>query len=221
LLAASFFDTIIIMKIEIIKTGDLETNSTIISQDGLCAIFDPDGNIDLWREMLDARGLKPVGIFLTHGHFDHVGAVADLTAEHNIKWHMSAEDIPMLKQSNMFGFLFGARRIKIPPMELFSALPDSGLNEILPNINAEIISTPGHTKGGVCFYFEKENLLISGDTLFADTIGRADLPFSNENDLLRSISELKNRNFPAHTRVIPGHSNESDIANIKIENPYF
>ncbi|GHT57750.1 MBL fold hydrolase [Bacteroidia bacterium] len=207
------------MKIEIIKSGQLETNSTIISEHGKCAIFDPDGDIAMWREILNSRGLQPIGIYLTHGHFDHVGAVADLCSEYNIKWYMNENDLPLIKQNNMFGFFFGASRVKTPPKELF--VPLSKNMEILPGLNAEVINTPGHTAGGVCFYFTDLNLLISGDTLFADTVGRTDLPFASYKDLMQSIERLRDMNFPPNTHVIPGHGRDSNIANITIENQYF
>ncbi len=214
----NFGDTL--MNIHIVQTGDFKTNSVVISSDGNCILFDPSGPASEWFYWLTAHQLKPIAIYITHGHFDHVMALAKLVEKFKIPWFIHKDDKIVINGNNLFSALFGGNKIEKPktnPEELVNG----SFVEIFPGISAEIIHTPGHTPGGICFYIQKLDLLISGDTLFANTIGRTDLPLGNSRKMLASLQHLLSRNLPKNTRVIPGHGQESTIGEIHHENPFF
>ncbi|MCL2330969.1 MAG: MBL fold metallo-hydrolase [Proteobacteria bacterium] len=238
-------------EIHIIPTGELATNSIAVARDGACALFDPAGDPDAWVAWLAAHKLRPAAIYLTHGHFDHMTAVAELTARFNIPWFMNNADRPIVNMNNSLGRLplydknsvfagfpgFVTPHVPIPAGDN-SALPVSAPGsprdlsrgadkaemtdiEILPGIIAQVIPTPGHTPGGVCFYLPAEKLLISGDTLFADGVGRADMPLGNYRHLMESVARIRAMNLPDDTRIIPGHDRESTIGAVKTENRFW
>lgn len=207
------------IKIFVIPTGELETNSVVIARGSDCVVFDPSGDADAWFDFFADKKLTPIAVYLTHGHYDHIGAVADIVARHNIPWHMNPADKPIVTLNNSLGWMFGGTRVKRPDTP-FVSIAD-GMMEILPGIGAEFISTPGHTPGSGCFYFPDLNLLISGDTIFADTVGRCDLPMGNWIQMNESVNKIKARNLPGDTHVIPGHGRESNIAAIVVENRFF
>jgi glyoxylase-like metal-dependent hydrolase (beta-lactamase superfamily II) len=140
---------------------------------------------------------------VTHGHFDHIAALADL----DIPWFMNHRGLPVLDWSNNF--------LPRPVLSLPADLSDAP-----PIGDMQIIETPGHTAGGVCFYFPSDKILLSGDTLFFDTAGRTDLPTGSHVQLLESIAKLKNFGFPDDTLVIPGHGRTGNWGEILRINPF-
>ena len=98
---------------------------------------------------------------------------------------------------------------------------ESGTIEILPGVFADVIESPGHTPGGVMYYFPDFGILLTGDTLFRDSCGRYDLPGGDANALMQSISKLYEMNLPDETYVVHGHGVDSTIGMMKTENPYF
>lgn len=244
------------IKIFVAPTGGLDTNSVIIACGKTCVIFDPDGSGGDWIKWLNDHNLCPTAIYLTHGHYDHMGAVADLCDHYDIPWHMHAADVPIVALNNSLGWMFGGTRVKRPTapsvpiqegrIQILSSTPPSrgiaaihpfvrtgdfavGQNnvsvpdnqKILSGLSAEFIHTPGHTPGSGMYYFKTLDLLISGDTLFADTVGRTDLPMGNLSKMRQSIDKIKNMSFSDNTRVIPGHGRESNMYTIRLENRFF
>ena len=122
-----------------------------------------------------------------------------------------------IKWSNPFLLIQGFGTIdtkKNPPIDI-----TPGETEII-GLKCEIIHTPGHTKGGVCFYFPSEKTLITGDTLFYNSIGRMDLPGGSEAEMRQSLCKLRDRNFPEDTVVIPGHGMMGKLSEVKKENKF-
>ncbi len=206
-------------KFSVFNLGSLQTNSILIQNDGHSVIIDPAGNVDFWIKVLDSKNLILDAIYLTHGHFDHIEALADLLNQYNVPWFIHPADLPLLFANNDYLNYNNMPEIKMP--EVNSVPLISGEHQFLKGINALILHTPGHTLGSCCFWFQSENVLVSGDTLFADTIGRTDLPFSNPDDMEKSISLLKGENFSDALNVIPGHGEIANITYIKENNPFF
>ena len=132
---------------------------------------------------------------------------------------MNSEDNVLIGWSNGLLKYFG-----LPLIEGNYRQPtdiEAGVIEILPGVEVEIIETPGHTPGGISYYFPDFGILLTGDTLFRDGIGRYDLPGGDMNALFQSISKLKEQNFPDETFVVHGHGSDSIIKDLKKTNEYF
>ncbi|MDD6137089.1 MAG: MBL fold metallo-hydrolase [Lachnospiraceae bacterium] len=180
-------------------------------------IIDPADRAEYLISMYENQKLQPVAILLTHGHLDHIGAVGGLKqAFPGIKVYAGVEEKdvlarPELNLSNMFGFPVTA--------EADVYVKDS---EKLTLLDAEItcIHVPGHTKGGMCYYFADEEILFSGDTLFCRSVGRSDFPTGDSLLLLQNI-EKKLLVLPENVTVYPGHDSRTTIGKEKKENPYF
>lgn len=183
------------IKIEILQNiGPLATNSAIVELDGLRFIFDPAGTVADWQSVgADAA-------FATHAHFDHISGLAGL----NIPWFVSHEDALALEWSNEVLTQMGFPTVDIMPRDLFCKNKTHLGSNLIDKM--EIIKTPGHSAGSVCFYFREQGILLTGDTLFADgDVGRTDLPTGDYDALMQSLTELRQRDFPADTTVVPGH----------------
>lgn len=178
---------------KIIKTefaAGLITNTILVSNgQGDFAIVDPNGKFDL--------KVRPRAVYLTHGHYDHVSAANDFDAP----VYMSDLDIPVVKNfSNQILEMAG-----FAPMQATQNLPGEEI-EFLPNLPAKLIKTPGHTPGGICFYFERQRVLLTGDFIFAGGyIGRTDMPYGDHNEMIKSLEKFRALNLPRGVLVIPGH----------------
>ena len=198
------------METIILSVGAFEENASIIAMDdGTAWIVDPGAEADKISAAIDSRNLKVAGILLTHGHFDHITAIADLQAKYgDVSVFLHPADAQML----------GHPWNQFPPQYPLQPRPKNLKLGTWPEI-FEIIETPGHTPGSVCFYLKSENLLFSGDTLFAGSAGRTDFPGGSFAALKRSLARLAE--LPDETRVIPGHGNETTIGEEKRSNPFY
>jgi len=190
------------------------TNSVLIDNGTSAVIFDPWGGAADWNTLLHDRGLNLNAVYVTHGHYDHISAIPKLCNPG--KWYMNNDDIPIIKWSNPILFTQGYGTIDVkknPPAPLVP-----GIIEILPGLSVEVISTPGHSKGSICFYLPSEKTLITGDTLFYNSIGRMDLPGGSESAMRESMRLLRRREFPGDTTIIPGHGPTGKLAKIIKEN---
>jgi glyoxylase-like metal-dependent hydrolase (beta-lactamase superfamily II) len=137
-------------------------------------------------------------IVATHGHFDHIMAAYTLQRAYNIPFYIHEDDIFLLSrmQSSAEHFL-GLKNVDPPPVPTKIK-------------NLPFIHTPGHTPGSICLYFKKNNVLFSGDTIFADgAVGRTDHEYSDPAALSRSVKKILS--YPAGTRILSGHGEESKI----------
>lgn len=195
------------------------TNSVLVSDDSDAVIFDAWGRVDDWQELLDKRGLKLKAIYSTHGHSDHISAAPELAARYNVPWFLNSRDVPLVLWGNQILDFWELPRIPndfVQPHEL-----NAGRVKILDNIDMEIIDSPGHSLGGVMFYFPEYKILLTGDTIFRDGVGRTDLPGGDEAVLKKSIANLLARNLPDDTYVVHGHGDDSMIGWLKKNNPSF
>ena len=208
------------LSIHYMVLGPVQTNVYLLINDETkkCVIVDPADRADIIMEQLENLNVVPAAILLTHGHYDHIGAV------HALQEHYGAEKLPVyaseaeaevladgfLNNSSLYG-----EAIEIHPDRLLS---DGEVIEPA-GIRMKVLSTPGHTQGGCCYYLEEENLLISGDTLFQRSIGRSDLPTGDEETLLSSIRS-RLLVLPDKTQVLPGHGGPTTISFERSYNPF-
>lgn len=198
------------MKIERFVMGMFATNTYLLTIDNDCILIDPASKAEKLIEILDDKNL--VAILLTHGHFDHIKAVDGLVKKYNCPCYISQKDEELIRNKEQ-GIHFGI------PTSAYISVPvnyiDEGIKEISP-FKFETIYTPGHTKGSVCYKFEKE--LFTGDTLFKGSIGRTDLEGGSDKDIRASIKLLKE--FPDDINIYPGHEDTSTLEIEKQTNPY-
>ena len=206
-------------KFEILRMPPENTNSVLVACGDDAAIFDPWGRADDWAKVLQQRGLNLREIYATHGHPDHISAAADLANKYNVPWYMSPADNSLIGWGNELLDFFG-----IPHICAHCAAPTTisdGRHNVLGQIPMDVIAAPGHTPGGLCFYFPNEKILLTGDTIFHDGFGRYDFPGGNQETLFRSISNLYNLNLANDTYVVHGHGADSTIETLRRDNPYF
>ena len=172
------------------------------------------------KGFIAAEGLTPKAIWLTHGHFDHIFGVADLSREYSVPVYLSPLDGITIRSNNDLTLGFGLRR---PDMSFETRELVDGQTVIL-NASEEspsfrVIATPGHTPGCVCFYSEQAKVLFSGDTLFAGSIGRTDVDGGDYDKEIVSIME-KLMELPGDVEVYPGHGPTTSIAVERTSNPF-
>ena len=194
-----------------IQVGGFEVNCSILSENGKAWIVDPGQEADRIADLLAKKGLEPAAILLTHGHFDHIGGIPGL-----LKKFPGLPIYVHEKDMQMFGHPLNQLPPEYPPFQKPHNLETLDKLEGLEGL--EIIETPGHTPGGVCYYFPKDKLLLSGDTLFAGSVGRTDLPGGDMATLMDSLQKLTA--LPDDTLVIPGHGMHTRIALEKSGNPF-
>lgn len=197
------------MIIDKVVTNIIGVNSYIIKDGNQSAVIDPGGKPKQILEMIKGTTLKY--IFITHGHFDHIMAVEDLKKLTNAKVLISKEDAPMLSDNNLnHGSKFG---FTVNNTEADEIISDGDIIKI-GNSKLKVISTPGHSKGSVCYY--DDGFLFSGDTLFKMSIGIYD--YENVDTMKKSVAKLLE--LPDDTIVYPGHNEETTIGYERINNPY-
>lgn len=201
-----------------LTVGALGTNCFIMinSDTGEAVVIDPGAQAGRISRTVKEENASVCAILLTHGHFDHIGAVDELRRSFGCPVYALEEEKEVLSTERMNlspQFSAGMK------LEADIWLHDG---EILncAGITFEVIATPGHTPGGCCFYVKDEGLLFAGDTLFAGSVGRTDFPGGSMEKLVASV---KYRLFclPDETKVLPGHGGFSTIGYEKENNPFF
>ena len=178
-------------------------------------VIDPSDEGQLIYQKLKAEGIEVEAIFLTHGHFDHIGGGNKLRELSGAKVYAMEEEEKLLLNSDLnLSKQFGNECTLHPDI-----LVREGQVLNCAGISCEVIKTPGHTAGGCSYYFEQEEFIVSGDTLFEESIGRTDFPTSSYYDLIRSIKE-KLFALPDNTKVFPGHGEATSIGHEKKYNPF-
>ena len=181
----------------------LLTNSYIVCDEESkeAMVIDPGGEPEKIAEVLDILGASLKYIFVTHCHADHIGGIAELKKLKGGKILISRPDAEGLynEEINLAYYI----NMEKPELEADSRVDDDDLIHV-GNIEFKVIATPGHTKGGLCLYSEKEKLVFTGDTLFALSWGRTDLPTGSFVEIITSITN-RLMTLPDHTIVYPGH----------------
>ncbi|MGE4266135.1 MAG: MBL fold metallo-hydrolase [Deferribacterales bacterium] len=204
------------MDIEIVITGPLGVNTYIVENNGNAVIFDAGGNEEDIEAHLEAKELKPVALVNTHGHFDHIGAIYPLMKKYDLPFYMHKEDEFLLAQGKKVMQMYGFGDMEIPAVTSYL---EHGQKLDLGGIVLDVIHTPGHTPGGCCFYIDGIKSVITGDTLFLESVGRTDFPYSSTQSLVDSINE-RLFTLEGHTVVYPGHGAKSTIGHERELNPF-
>lgn len=197
------------MKIERYLLGYLQTNSYLIINEDTkeVVIIDPATCPDYLVNHVKSNGYVPKAILLTHAHFDHVMGINRWVEEFDIPVYLHEDEKellenPELNLSGMFGRDYSYGEAK--------CYKDGEMIDVA-SYKFQVIHTPGHTKGGCCYYCEKEKVLFSGDTLFKRSVGRTDFPTGDTKTLMTSIRE-KLLCLPGDVVVYPGHEEQTNIA---------
>ncbi len=166
-------------------------------------------------DYMGKEGISPKMILLTHGHFDHIYGAAPLAERYGIPVYMHPADRTVVEHSADYTAPF---RMKTP--EMFATV-DIKEGDVLTcgGFRFKVIETPGHTPGGVCYHDETNGVLLSGDTLFAGSIGRSDFPGGDYDKLIVSIMD-KVMGLDTDTDVIPGHGPSTNIGQERTHNPF-
>ena len=193
------------LKVHTLPLGDYQTNCYIIYEaaSGTCCVIDPGYDPDLVLDKTEALGLTVEAVLLTHGHFDHVGGVRQLAAETGCKVYLCGDDLsmpPMMTAGPLF----------------YTHTYAEGSRLQLAGLDIAVLHTPGHTPGSVCLMVE--NSIFSGDTLFAGSCGRTDLPGGDWATIRKSLGRL--RELEGNFWIYPGHGGASTLRDEKKYNPY-
>lgn len=198
--------------------GPLQTNCYLVGceKTSQAAVIDPSWNGRSIVAMAENDGWEITHILLTHSHFDHVGGLGEIKEETQAPIYVHPEAIDTLRNAPMSAGFFG---IKIPsppgPDEL---LIDNQIIEV-GELMLEVLYTPGHAPGHVCFYISEYHIVFDGDVLFQGNIGRFDLPGGDFKRLMNSINE-RLMTLPDETKVFPGHGPATTIGNERSTNPF-
>ena len=202
----------------VLPVGPLQCNCSIIGDEisREAMVIDPGDDIDDILAVIAEHKLQVKQIVITHAHIDHVGGAMKLRAQTGAPILLNQNDYALLKMLDVQASWLGMK----PPgkVEIEAGLSQ---DETLQagGLRASVLHTPGHTEGSVCLYFAAEKLLIAGDTLFARSIGRTDLPGGSFEKIIRSIHD-KVLTLPEETVVIPGHGPATTIGEEREGNPF-
>ncbi|MEA4853560.1 MAG: MBL fold metallo-hydrolase [Christensenella sp.] len=198
------------------ETGLFENCYIVRADDSSDAVvIDPGDGYDAILRQIEKQGLTVSYILLTHGHADHIAAAAELKEKYGAKIAVHKLDALMLTDPMKNLSQFMGRAVNVGKPDIL--LEDGNIMDAA-GLSFAVKHTPGHTPGGCCFIVEAENIIFSGDTLFAGSMGRVDFPGSSEPDMLRSLKALAE--LPGDYRVLSGHGQETTLDAERRFNPY-
>lgn len=205
------------LKIGRIVMGVCQTNCYFVYREGEkeAVVFDPADQGDMLYQKLTEAGFTVAAVFLTHGHFDHIWGTKRLCELSGARLYAYEAEKALCEDA--------VANVSEQAGRAYTVEPDVYLKDgeeiTVAGMTCRLIATPGHTVGSCCFYFEEDQILISGDTLFQDSVGRTDLPTGSYSELVRSIRE-KLLVLPDEAIVYPGHGDETTIGHERRYNPF-
>ncbi|MDR3735909.1 MAG: MBL fold metallo-hydrolase [Acidobacteriaceae bacterium] len=203
---------------EVLSVGLLQCNCSILGDEATheAIVVDPGDEIDRILAVLAKHQLTVKQIIVTHAHIDHIAGAARLKAVTGAPVFYNQLDLPLVKMMDMqAGWLGVATPVVAEP----DASAEEGFKIGVTGIQGVVLHTPGHTEGSISLHFPEEHLLLAGDTLFAGSIGRTDLPGGDFSKIMASLKE-RLMNLPDDTRVIAGHGDATTIAKERHENQF-
>lgn len=205
------------LRVEQYVVGMVQTNCYFVINDDTKEIFivDPGASAGRLAEIMDEEKLNPVAILLTHGHFDHAGAAAELAERYGIKIYAHEDERETLENPAINLSVWEGRKVSY---RADCYLKDEQEIDIA-GFHIRVFHTPGHTVGGCCYFLPYQNVVFCGDTLFAQSVGRTDFPKGSASELIRSIKE-KLMTLPEDVTVYPGHNEITTIGTERMYNPY-
>jgi glyoxylase-like metal-dependent hydrolase (beta-lactamase superfamily II) len=204
--------------LETFPVGPLQCNCTVLGDkaSGEAMVVDPGDNIPQILAILARHKLTLKQIVVTHGHIDHVGGAVRLKRATGAPILLNQNDLPLLAMMDEQAGWLGIETPEVAPPDVSA---EDGMVAGIAGHAAHIVHTPGHTQGSICLHFAQDNLLLAGDTLFARSIGRTDLPGGDGRQILRSIHD-RVLTLPEETRVVPGHGPATTIGEERESNPF-
>ena len=206
------------MILETFSVGPLACNCILLGdeQAGEAIVIDPGAEVGRIYRRITELGLKLKQILITHGHIDHVGGALELKRLTGAPILLNENDLPLLRMMEAQAAWVGMETPEVAPPD--ASLVD-GQHVGLEYYPARVLHTPGHTQGSICLHFAPLKLLVAGDTLFADSIGRTDLPGGNYEQIIDSI-QSRLMALSDETLVIPGHGLNTTIGAERRSNPF-
>lgn len=203
---------------EILPVGVLQCNCSVIGDEASheAMVIDPGDNVQEVLAIVQKHNLQVKQIVITHAHIDHVGGAMKLRAATGAPILLNQNDYALLKMLDMQAAWLG---MPSPGKVEIDRSIGTGESVSAGSLVANVFHTPGHTEGSVCLYFPEEKKLIAGDTLFAGSIGRTDLPGGDTQKIMRSLHQVVLA-LPDETVVIPGHGELTTIGEERETNPF-
>jgi len=201
------------MDVRCFTVGPLQENCWIVRREERALVVDPGDEGDRLIQAID--GLTVDAILLTHTHFDHVGAVAQLARHTGAPVYCPKLEVPILQDINSYIFPGYGPFEPYDPEETV----EGGERLSLAGLDIDVLFTPGHSPGHVSYSIPDEQVLLDGDVLFRGSVGRPDLPGGNLETLLESIGMLL-ETLPDETRVLPGHMGATTLGHERVNNPF-
>jgi hydroxyacylglutathione hydrolase len=203
---------------EILPVGPLQCNCSIIGDETTreAMVIDPGDDINDVLALIRKHDLQVKQIVITHAHIDHVGGAMKLRAATGAPILLNQKDYALLKMLDVQATWIG---VPTPEKVEIDHSVSTGETVSAGSHTAQVLHTPGHTEGSICLYFEPEKKLIAGDTLFAGSIGRTDLPGGSMQKIMHSLHDTI-LSLPDETVVIPGHGPLTTIAAERETNPF-
>ncbi len=206
------------MTVKEFQVGLVVTNCFVAanSETKEALVIDPGDQAELILDHISKNQLQPAAVLLTHGHFDHCMAAQEVAQHYGISVYVHEDEKETMENPayNCCGMI--GRHLAFHADQYFHGEKD---HLSLAGFEIDVLHTPGHTVGGVCFYVQSEGILFSGDTLFCESVGRTDFPKGSMSQLVRSIQE-KLLPLPDDTKVLPGHGEWTTIGKERRYNPF-
>lgn len=202
------------MSVATFSIGPLGTNSYVIYEKQEACVIDVGGDPAPINKFLQDNSLKLTAICITHRHFDHLYGVADLASATGAPVFVPEKDEVLAAHEASTGGIWG-----MPPVPPFKANLLSAGTHKFAGMECQVLETPGHTPGGVSYYFPAQNCVFTGDALFYRSLGRTDFPMGNHAQLLESIQSVLFK-LPPATIVYPGHGPATSIGDEALHNPF-